>query len=262
MFGSIGMPELIIIFVIALIIFGPRKLPELGRSLGKSLAEFKKASNELKSTLEEEIRLEEQRTTVEASKAADGRRAATPHRPTPCRRSTSTVRGAQRPIRARKRAAHGPGAVPEPPVGGSAASSGRRRRQSRRREDVVSGASRRAPEAHRQLGDRDRRLRRRSASRSSTGSSTSSSAPTRSALPPGVEDDLHAAGRSLLALHPDRADHGRRARGAVHHVSGVDVHRARAVLEREAAGDSVRAVHDDRLRRSARRSTTTSRSRS
>ena len=63
MFGSIGMPELIIIFVIALIIFGPRKLPELGRSLGKSLAEFKKASNELKSTLEEEIRLEEQRST-------------------------------------------------------------------------------------------------------------------------------------------------------------------------------------------------------
>jgi sec-independent protein translocase protein TatA len=55
------MPELIIIFVIALIIFGPRKLPELGRSLGKSLAEFKRASNELRNTLEEEIRLEEQK---------------------------------------------------------------------------------------------------------------------------------------------------------------------------------------------------------
>lgn len=61
MFGSIGMPELVIIMVIALIIFGPRKLPELGRSLGKSIGEFKRASNELRNTLEEEIRVEEQR---------------------------------------------------------------------------------------------------------------------------------------------------------------------------------------------------------
>jgi len=63
MLGSIGMPELIIILTIALIIFGPRKLPELGRSLGKSLSEFKRASNELRNTLDEEIRLEEQRST-------------------------------------------------------------------------------------------------------------------------------------------------------------------------------------------------------
>ena len=58
--GSIGMPEMLVILVIALIIFGPRKLPELGKSLGRSLAEFKRASNDLKSTLEEEIKIEEQ----------------------------------------------------------------------------------------------------------------------------------------------------------------------------------------------------------
>lgn len=61
MFGSIGMPELMIIFVIALIIFGPRKLPELGRSMGKSLSEFKRASNDLRNTLDEEIRVEEKK---------------------------------------------------------------------------------------------------------------------------------------------------------------------------------------------------------
>ena len=74
MLGSIGMPELIIIFVIALIIFGPRKLPELGRSLGKSINEFKRASNELKNTLDEEIRVEESRST-------DRQRAPEPARP-------------------------------------------------------------------------------------------------------------------------------------------------------------------------------------
>jgi len=62
-----------IIMVIALIIFGPRKLPELGRSLGRSLGEFKKASNELKSTLEEEIRMEEfkeERKKIEAEQTS------------------------------------------------------------------------------------------------------------------------------------------------------------------------------------------------
>jgi sec-independent protein translocase protein TatA len=55
MLGSLGMPELIVIFIIALIIFGPRKLPELGRSLGRGIAEFKKATTELQTKLEEEI---------------------------------------------------------------------------------------------------------------------------------------------------------------------------------------------------------------
>ena len=75
MFGSIGMPELVIILVIALIIFGPRKLPELGKSLGKSINEFKKASTELQNTLEKEIQIEEQKETAakarEEEKTAD-----------------------------------------------------------------------------------------------------------------------------------------------------------------------------------------------
>lgn len=66
MFGSIGMPELVIILVIALIIFGPRKLPELGKSLGKSINEFKKASTELQNTLEKEIQLEDDKEKEEA----------------------------------------------------------------------------------------------------------------------------------------------------------------------------------------------------
>jgi len=49
------MPELILIFVVALLVFGPKKLPEIGKSLGKGLAEFKRASDELKKTIEQEI---------------------------------------------------------------------------------------------------------------------------------------------------------------------------------------------------------------
>ena len=55
MFGPIGMPELILIFLVALLVFGPRKLPELGKTLGRGLAEFKKASEDLKRTIEDEI---------------------------------------------------------------------------------------------------------------------------------------------------------------------------------------------------------------
>jgi sec-independent protein translocase protein TatA len=68
--GPIGFPEMLVILVVALIIFGPRKLPELGRSLGRSINEFKRASNELRSTLDEEIRAEERKTAVPAAPAA------------------------------------------------------------------------------------------------------------------------------------------------------------------------------------------------
>jgi len=79
--GSIGMPEMLVILVIALIIFGPRKLPELGKSLGKSLAEFKRASNDLRSTLEEEIRVEEQQNVKRTTPPAIASAPVTPEPP-------------------------------------------------------------------------------------------------------------------------------------------------------------------------------------
>jgi TatA/E family protein of Tat protein translocase len=62
--GQLGMQEILIIFIIALLIFGPRKLPELGKTIGKGLAEFKKASNELKQTWEEEVRLDKEKVVM------------------------------------------------------------------------------------------------------------------------------------------------------------------------------------------------------
>ena len=52
---NLGMPEMIFIFLLALVVVGPRKLPEVGRQLGKFLAEFKRASNEFKNQLETEM---------------------------------------------------------------------------------------------------------------------------------------------------------------------------------------------------------------
>src|ERR1700746_783169 len=60
-----SMPDMIFIFLLALIIFGPRKLPEIGRQLGRAMSEFKRASYEFQSQLEEEIR---QMETLEEKK--------------------------------------------------------------------------------------------------------------------------------------------------------------------------------------------------
>jgi TatA/E family protein of Tat protein translocase len=55
------MPEMILIFVVALILFGPRKMPQIGRSIGRALGEFRRASNEFKRTIEDEVAADEVR---------------------------------------------------------------------------------------------------------------------------------------------------------------------------------------------------------
>jgi TatA/E family protein of Tat protein translocase len=62
MFGSLGVSELLLIFAVILIVFGPRRLPEIGKTLGKALGEFRKATDDLKNTIEREVRLEELKT--------------------------------------------------------------------------------------------------------------------------------------------------------------------------------------------------------
>jgi TatA/E family protein of Tat protein translocase len=64
MFGSLGVPELLLIFFVILVVFGPRRIPEIGRTLGKALGEFKKATDDLKNTIEREVRLEELKQSV------------------------------------------------------------------------------------------------------------------------------------------------------------------------------------------------------
>jgi len=60
--GTLGVQEMIVIFFLALILFGPKKLPELGRTIGKAITEFRRASNDLKATFEREMQTLERET--------------------------------------------------------------------------------------------------------------------------------------------------------------------------------------------------------
>ncbi len=67
MFG-LGIPELLVIFVIALIVFGPKKLPDLGKSIGRAMAEFKKAQEEFQESVKSEMREVEKSADLEEIK--------------------------------------------------------------------------------------------------------------------------------------------------------------------------------------------------
>jgi sec-independent protein translocase protein TatB len=70
MFGTLGGPELFLILVIALIVFGPRRLPEIGKSIGKMLVEFRRASNDFKRTIEEEVEADKLKSALETPSVA------------------------------------------------------------------------------------------------------------------------------------------------------------------------------------------------
>lgn len=67
MFGTLGGPELILIFIVGLVVFGPRKLPEIGKSLGKMIGEFKKASQDFQRTVEDEVETEKLRKEISSA---------------------------------------------------------------------------------------------------------------------------------------------------------------------------------------------------
>jgi TatA/E family protein of Tat protein translocase len=97
---SIGTTELLVILVVALIIFGPRKLPEMGRMLGKSLGEFKRASDDFKRTWEREVELErvEQHQRIDRAMIdapAAPAESAAPLTPAPPLEGEHVARGAQ-----------------------------------------------------------------------------------------------------------------------------------------------------------------------
>lgn len=61
MFGPLGLPEIMLIFVVALLLFGPRQMPKIGRTVGRALGEFRRASNDFKKTIEDEVAADEVR---------------------------------------------------------------------------------------------------------------------------------------------------------------------------------------------------------
>ena len=83
MFGPLGGPELVLILVLALIVFGPRRLPEIGKSMGRLLSEFRKASHDFQRTIEDEVEAEKYKPASEPAPVAVAAEPAVPAAATP-----------------------------------------------------------------------------------------------------------------------------------------------------------------------------------
>jgi TatA/E family protein of Tat protein translocase len=69
-FGPLGVPEIILIFCVALLLFGPRQMPQIGRTIGRALGEFRRASNDFKRTIEDEVAMDEIRSVEKELRTA------------------------------------------------------------------------------------------------------------------------------------------------------------------------------------------------
>lgn len=81
MFGPLGLPEVLLILVLALLIFGPKRLPEVGRTIGKGLSEFRRASSDLKRTVNAELALDEDERPPTSRRPDGGSRAGGSRKP-------------------------------------------------------------------------------------------------------------------------------------------------------------------------------------
>jgi len=111
--GSLGLPEIIFILLLALLIFGPKRLPEIGRTLGKGMSEFRKASNDLKRTINAELALDEDEQTRHPRRI-DSPVASIVHAISPQEPPAGTIAQVTPVITPAPAVAHDP-TVPEPP---------------------------------------------------------------------------------------------------------------------------------------------------